>query len=208
MIVFPRRLKIGDILGERKDVLEKWKKLPYFVVGKSTAKTVRETFNIDPLGADESGNSESLADYIIKYFNPSQEKGSYNRQLELLFLVGDKRRDELPNKLSKSGISLKELLIYETKPNSLFSNELSKMLEFLVERKKKIDWIIFFSPSGVDVSLELLKINLLKDWDKIKIASIGKTTSKYLEDSKNINVSITSPKPEAESLAKSIHEYK
>ncbi|CAG8600960.1 5023_t:CDS:2, partial [Funneliformis caledonium] len=186
--------------GERIDVLEEWKTLPYFVVGRSTAKAVKEMFEIDPLGADESGNSESLADYIIKYFNSTRGK-------ELLFLVGDKRREELPNKLSKSGILLKELRIYETKPNSSFSTELDKISEYLVERKKTINWIIFFSPSGVDNSLELLKVNLLKDWDKIKIASIGKTTSKYLENIKNIKVNITSPKPEAESLAESIHEY-
>ncbi|CAG8457501.1 15844_t:CDS:2 [Funneliformis mosseae] len=186
--------------GERIDVLEEWKALPYFVVGRSTAKAVKEMFKIDPLGADESGNSESLADYIIKYFNSTRGK-------ELLFLVGDKRREELPNKLSKSGILLKELRIYETKPNSSFSTELDKISEYLVERKKTINWIIFFSPSGVDNSLELLKVNLLKDWDKIKIASIGKTTSKYLENIKNIKVNITSPKPEAESLAESIHEY-
>ncbi|CAI2189759.1 2521_t:CDS:2 [Funneliformis geosporum] len=152
--------------GERIDVLEKWKKIPYFVVGKSTAKAVREMFEINSLGADESGNSESLADYIIEYFNSIRGKGPHNQRLKLLFLVGDKRREELPNKLSKSGISLKELRIYETKPNSSFSTELDKISKFLVEKKKTINWITFFSPSGVDNSLELLKVNLLKDWDK------------------------------------------
>ncbi|RIA98638.1 tetrapyrrole biosynthesis, uroporphyrinogen III synthase [Glomus cerebriforme] len=192
--------------GESKDVLEKWKKLPYFVVGKSTAKAIKE-LNVNSFGADESGNSELLANYILKYFNSSflQEEGNSSKQLELLFLVGDKRRDELPNKLLESGFLLKELLIYETKPNSTFSNELNKILNS--HEKKKIDWIVFFSPSGVDISLDLLKNKLLEDWNEIKIASIGKTTSNYLEKIKKINVNITSPKPEAESLSKSIHEY-
>jgi uroporphyrinogen-III synthase len=189
---------LNYFIDEKKDVLDKWKKLPYFVVGKSTAKAIRE-LNVNPFG-DESGNSESLADYIIKYFNPSSQEAN---QLELLFLVGDKRKDDLPNKLVETGFILKELLIYETKPNSLFSYELDKLLNV---EKKKIDWVVFFSPSGVDISLELLKNKLFKEND-IKIASIGKTTSNHLENVKKINVNITSPKPDAESLAKSIHGY-
>ena len=109
------------------------------------------------------------------------------------------------NKLLKSGFLLKELMIYETKPNSLFTSELDKLLNS--HEKKKIDWIVFFSPSGVDISLEVLKNRLLEDWNKIKIASIGKTTTSHLEKIKKIDVNVTSPKPEAESLAKSIHEY-
>ncbi|POG75507.1 hypothetical protein GLOIN_2v1565459, partial [Rhizophagus irregularis DAOM 181602=DAOM 197198] len=114
----------------------------------------------------------------------------------------DKRKDYLPNKLVESGFILKELLIYETRPNSLFPNELDKLLNY----EKKIDWVVFFSPSGVDISLELLKNKLFEEND-IKIASIGKTTSNHLEKIKKINVNITSPKPDAESLAKSIHGY-
>ncbi|GES77562.1 uroporphyrinogen-III synthase [Rhizophagus clarus] len=186
--------------GEMKDVLDKWKKLPYFVVGKSTAKAIRE-LDVNPLG-DESGNSESLANYIIKHFNSSSQEEGNSKQLELLFLVGDKRKDDLPNKLVESGFILQELLIYETKPNSLFSNELDKLLNL----EKKIDWIVFFSPSGVDISLELLKNKLFEEND-IKIASIGKTTSNHLEKIKKTNVNVTSPKPDAESLAKSIHGY-
>ncbi|EXX51966.1 uncharacterized protein OCT59_029628 [Rhizophagus irregularis] len=185
---------------EKKDVLDKWKKLPYFVVGKSTAKAIRE-LNVNPFG-DESGSSEILADYIIKYFSCSSQERENSQQLKLLFLVGDKRKDYLPNKLVESGFILKELLIYETRPNSLFPNELDKLLNY----EKKIDWVVFFSPSGVDISLELLKNKLFEEND-IKIASIGKTTSNHLEKIKKINVNITSPKPDAESLAKSIHGY-
>ncbi|CAG8692418.1 12623_t:CDS:2 [Cetraspora pellucida] len=170
-----------------------WKSLPFFVVGKATAKAA-DDLNLNTLGL-KSGNSESLAEYIIQFHGESNPTA-----LPLLFLTGDKRLDKLPTRLSEAGIKLEELLVYETRPYGNFSTE----LENIVKKNRQIDWIVFFSPSGVDVALEnLMKLDL---WKTVKIACIGKTTGDYLEKN-GIKVHVISPRPEPESLTCSINEY-
>ncbi|KAF0553298.1 Uroporphyrinogen-III synthase [Gigaspora margarita] len=175
-----------------------WENLPFFVVGKATSKAT-DGLNFNALGLN-SGNSESLAEYIIQFHNQNNTQNFHQNSLPLLFLTGDKRLDKLPTRLSQAGIKLEELLVYETRPDENFSTE----LENIVKKNRKIDWIVFFSPSGVDVAWKsLTKLNL---WKTVKIACIGKTTGNYLEKC-DIKVHVISPKPEPESLACSINEY-
>ncbi|CAG8756239.1 7210_t:CDS:2, partial [Racocetra fulgida] len=94
-----------------------WKNLPFFVVGKATAKAA-DDLNLNTLGL-KSGNSESLAEYIIQSHSESNPTA-----LSLLFLTGDKRLDKLPTRLSEAGIKLEELLVYETRPDENFSTEM------------------------------------------------------------------------------------
>ncbi|CAG8575674.1 1363_t:CDS:1, partial [Acaulospora colombiana] len=77
--------------------------------------------------------------------------------------------------------------------------------EGITKKYKRFNWIVFFSPSGVDVALGDLK--KLEYWDEVKIAAIGKTTGSYLEETKGIKVHVVSPKPDPESLVNSIDEY-
>ncbi|CAG8796624.1 26964_t:CDS:2, partial [Dentiscutata erythropus] len=169
-----------------------WKNLPFFVVGKATSK-VADDLKFNTLGLN-SGNAESLAEYIIQFHSQHNTQNFHQNELPLLFLTGDKRLDKLPTRLSQAGIKLEELLVYETKPDENFSIE----LENIVKKDKQIDWIVFFSPSGVDVALKnLMKLDL---WKTVKIASIGKTTGSYLEKC-GIKAHVISPKPESESLA-------
>ncbi|CAG8617623.1 22889_t:CDS:2, partial [Racocetra persica] len=162
-------------------------------VTEATAKAA-DDLNFNTLGL-KSGNSESLAEYIIQFHSENNPTA-----LSLLFLTGDKRLDKLPTRLSEVGIKLEELLVYETRPDENFSTEMVN----IVKNNRQMDWIVFFSPSGVDVALEsLMKLDL---WKTVKIACIGKTTGDYLEKN-GIKVHVISPKPEPESLACSINKY-
>ncbi|CAG8517710.1 2611_t:CDS:2 [Diversispora eburnea] len=122
------------------------------------------------------------------------------KDLKFNNILGDKRRDELPSKLSQADIKLDELLVYETKQREDFLIELDK----IIKEHKKINWVIFFSPSGVDVALNNLQ--KLEIWNEIKVATIGKTTGNYLV-TKGIKIHVISPKPEPEILVQSIDNY-
>lgn len=70
-------------------------------------------------------NASQLADIILK-----------EKVKEIVFFCGDKRRDELPDKLRANGVKVKEVIIYHT-----------------IETPHKIDGnydgVVFFSPSAV-----------------------------------------------------------
>ncbi|CAG8500096.1 7889_t:CDS:2 [Acaulospora morrowiae] len=175
--------------------------LPIFIVGKSTSKILKE-LNFNTLGPEsaKSGTSELLAEYIIQFIGQNKIL-NIQPETSLLFLVGDKRRDELPSRLSSVGIKLEELLIYRTEKREGFYAELDRT----AKEYERIDWTVFFSPSGVDVALDDLKKT--EFWDETKVAAIGKTTGNYLEAVKGTRVHIVSPKPDPESLVNSINEY-
>ncbi|CAG8758025.1 12889_t:CDS:2, partial [Acaulospora colombiana] len=74
-----------------------WKNLPFFAVGKSTSKMLRDSdFNVLDPESTRSGNSELLAEYIIQFMDENKIS-SVQPGASLLFLVGDKRRNELPS---------------------------------------------------------------------------------------------------------------
>nr|CAG8514438.1 11201_t:CDS:2 [Entrophospora candida] len=143
-----------------------WLKLPIFVVGKATEKSIKNLGFNNVFGAKESGSSELLANYIETYYAEHndqiiQKKNNISASTSitttatplLLFLVGDKRRDELPKKLLEAKINFQELLIYETKPNPQFSIELNKIFKTSSHHNDDDWWIVFFSPSGVDADI-------------------------------------------------------
>ncbi|KAG9303468.1 hypothetical protein G9A89_013795 [Geosiphon pyriformis] len=208
--------------GLSKDIREAWKNIPFFTVGNVTAEAVTRNLGYKPLGAKESGTANALADHIVSFYENQLQKnlqgsndsnnrisvvnstsGSTISSLSLLFLVGDKRRDTLPQKLVKSGINLRELLVYQTNGRPNFSQELENFFEY--ECNSKVDWIVFFSPSGVDVALDPLKNKSF--WSHVKIATIGPTTRDYLTEKKGVEVHVVASKPNPENLASAIETY-
>ncbi|CAG8633559.1 9763_t:CDS:2 [Paraglomus occultum] len=178
------------------DTIMRWKNIPFFVVGKATARAVSE-LNFTPVGAEHSGNADLLADYIVSYY--AQNKLDLeNQSTKLLFLVGDKRRDAIPKRMLREGIGVDELLVYETRPNEQFE----ALLKDALDNGRPFDWVVFFSPSGVDITIECLR-----KWKVIpnaKLATIGPTTAHHLQGRVQIRVNAVAEKPDAASLAKAI----
>ncbi|CAG8471432.1 963_t:CDS:2 [Ambispora gerdemannii] len=136
------------------NIQTKWKSLPFFVVGNTTANIATRDLGFTPIGAKESGNAELLADFI-----------------------------ELQN------------ICENEEPNT--NQDQEKQIPF--------NWVVFFSPSGVDLALPTLKN--LKFWKWIKVAAIGPTTKEHLIMNRSVDVSVVSPKPDPQSLAKVIFKY-
>ncbi|KAL1914391.1 uncharacterized protein VTP21DRAFT_8909 [Calcarisporiella thermophila] len=169
------------------DLKNAWRSLPLFAVGPSTAAASQKLLSW-PAQSSHAGNAEQLSSHIISYFSVSRT--SRSSPTLLLFLCGDKRRDVLPTRLRDAGLHLEELCVYETRPAPLNLGAFSPP-----------DWLLFFSPSGVDYSLASLKDHFGPEWwQRCKIATIGPTTAAHPALA-NRRCAIAS-KPEAEEVVK------
>ncbi|EGG19325.1 hypothetical protein DFA_02112 [Cavenderia fasciculata] len=161
-------------------------------------------------------NANLLSNRIIEKQHKSIDNNNNNNRV--LYLCGNIRRDELPSTLKSNNIILDELIIYEntTNNNSTTSSggqdeEEDMVLTRLNMIKDRIQWIVFFSPSGVDYIINNHKSLIHSESNtgcaNIRIASIGPTTTKHLKEQYEITPNITSSSPNAQSLLNSILEY-
>lgn len=95
-----------------------------YSIGYATKHLITEKLKATIKG--EADDAASLADVIIK-----------NKEQEVYFFCGERRRDELPNTLKTSGITVIENVVYSTK---LLQHKISE----------KYDGILFYSPSAVE----------------------------------------------------------
>lgn len=128
-----------------------WHAKAVYAVGQRTAQELRRA-GFEPDG-EQSGSAVLLAEYIAK------------REFEkpLLFLCGDRRLEDLPDMLEQAGVAVDELCVYSTLPRS----------DIDVSHRPDPDWIVFFSPSGLDSSI---------DPSGARLAAIGSTTAAALQD--------------------------
>lgn len=131
-----------------------WHGKSFFAVGPRTADELRR-IGFDPEG-EEAGSGDLLARYIL------------GKQFEkpLLLLCGDRRRDELPDRLNAEGVALEEVCVYRT--------VLKDTLD--LDSLPSPDWVVFFSPSGIEAVT-----NADVDLSRPRIAAIGTTTASALE---------------------------
>lgn len=180
---------LGQVWGALEDRHKRvWVHNPVFTVGPSTANLVRN-LGLTPSG-EAAGCAHNLGQEIIRHFNNGHNRPSPR----LLFLVGDKRRDELPNMMKQESIIMDELLVYET--------QLRKDLEDTIRNtasKTQFDWVALFSPSG-SKALDMLTSKLANSTQPPRIAAIGETTRKHLKD-RGYGVDAVADKPDANSLS-------
>ncbi|KAK9747048.1 uroporphyrinogen-III synthase, partial [Basidiobolus ranarum] len=195
-------LKIGldQCFGkEDEDSRKRWLSLPFITVGKATAKHA-ESLGFQCFG-EETGVATELSKDIIENFIPNHpEVANKIPEQSLLFLSGDKRRDVLPTRLGAANIPIHELTVYRTEPSPSISHELND----LVQNNPGINWLVYFSPSGVDMTLEAIQHSGLLSY--ARIAAIGPTTRDHLIKL-GIPVHITASKPEPSILVQEIQEY-
>jgi uroporphyrinogen-III synthase len=132
---------------------------PFYTVGPATSRTLTTLLTASPtilsplcpeiLGS-ETGNGESLAKYILEHYKslhaarsppePSTDTGRMNdmqitQLLPLLFLVGEQRRDIIPNTLTSPSlppdriIQVDEVVVYETEVMKSFPTDLDRVIQ-------------------------------------------------------------------------------
>ncbi|CCL99803.1 uncharacterized protein FIBRA_01827 [Fibroporia radiculosa] len=196
----------GDIEGGNSAT---WADIPFYVVGEATARALADigaSIGAHPFvprdirGAAESGTGEKLAHFILRDLAPSPEGK------RLLYLTGDKNRDTLPNILASGGVALDPLQVYATRGSSTFHIDLERAVH---AHPASIWWIVFFSPSDADFASPALREHFVlpsTDSSELspRIAAIGPTSARHLDDKLAMRVDAVSSKPNAEALAASI----
>lgn len=175
------------------DEAASWRLKPVYVVGEGTAAAV-SGLGFRAVGAN-TGNAERLSELIIQE-TPTPPPSD----LSFLFLTGDKRSDVIFRRLGEKNLAITEVSVYATMPVSDFAPSLTAK----VAAVGNPGWIVFFSPSGVDIALNACRTS---NWwtNDVKVASIGPTTSARLREL-GITVDAEAAKPGAAELAKSIAE--
>ncbi len=171
-LIFTSQNAVQSILQHSK--CDELKTKNVFSVGMKTKDVLTENgFNV----VAYTGYASDLAEIIsLIYSNES-----------FTFFSGNLRRDVLPNTLKENGITFNEIEVYET-------NITSKKIT------KKLDGILFFSPSAVE---SYLKSNTIKDE---MCFCIGETTAEALENKKIKNI-IIADKPSVENVINEVIEY-
>ncbi|KAF7330458.1 Uroporphyrinogen-III synthase [Mycena venus] len=195
-----------------------WLSTPFYVVGKSTASAVKAIRDAHPnsryspsdIRGESSGTSEQLARFILADLESLPPP---SRRKPFLYLTGDKNRDTLPDILASGDVELNPLQVYKTQGSSAFPDDLKLALESSQDSSSW--WIVFFAPSAAEFVTPFLRRHFdLGTMDTAsparrtaRVASIGPTTSTFLQDKLNIAVDAVAPKPTPNDLLQVITAY-
>lgn len=148
-----------------------------YCIGHATQKAIEDKFGNHVI-AGTANNAGELADLII---NDTSIK-------EVVFFCGDIRRDELPEKLTASGIKVEEIIVYKT-------------IAIPEKINKHYDSILFFSPSAVNSFFNTNTID-----NTTTLFAIGKTTASEIQKFSN-NKTITSGQPDKKAMLQQVLAY-
>ncbi|CCJ29197.1 unnamed protein product, partial [Pneumocystis jirovecii] len=174
-----------------KQELEHIFNMTVYTVGPATFNAAK-ALGFHKVFGKETGNAELLIDFIIS---------CHTDKNPILFLAGYRRINQLEKKMLSSGIILKELVIYKMEESKKFKRLFNEVIN---DQTLNIDWIVFFSPYGSDIVMKYTQISVIS---RFKIAAIGPTTLKHLNDKWNIKTKVMAQHPEANSLLKAIMNY-
>lgn len=163
---------------------------PVYTVGPATAKELAIYGFTDIRGAEDAGNGKVLADIIL-----SESLQTF------VFFTGEIRRDTIPTKLRGANRELAEKIVYKTLDKSDTSTDCLDAI-----RANPDSWIVFFSPSGTEQILQLLKDSHHQEgtgMEGTKLACIGPTTYDFLV-SKGFEPSAVAERPDPISLVEAI----
>ncbi|KAF7316902.1 Uroporphyrinogen-III synthase [Mycena chlorophos] len=186
-----------------------WRTTPFYVVGQSSASRLNEIHSSYPdspyapqdIRGESTGTSEQLANFILTDLSPPPSR-------PLLYLTGDKNRDRLPEILRVGGLALLPIQVYETQGSSTFSRDLKAVLE--TNQNSSPWWIVFFAPSAAKFVLPFLQEHFdmatqpRGSLRTARVAAIGPTTSKFLEQELHVSVDAVSAKPTPANLLDAI----
>lgn len=123
-----------------------------YCIGNTTKNLVKKFFGEDSITATAE-NAEHLADKII----------NDSATASVTFFCGDKRREDLPEKLKSDNISIDEITVYRT-------------IETAEIISKMYDGILFYSPSAVHSFFSKNKVGT-----PTELFAIGSTTADALQ---------------------------
>ncbi|KAI8049895.1 tetrapyrrole biosynthesis, uroporphyrinogen III synthase [Syncephalis plumigaleata] len=180
------------------ELLHQWQAISWFAVGPGTAMALEKLLAIKSLGA-ECGEAVGLSRVIVTEWSSLNEihpktgsKETDDASSRLLFLSGEQRRDTLPRRLNEANCPFHEVPVYRVAEDAELAEQLRDVCtSSSTYEQDSINWLAFFSPSGVNIALPYLtqialpsvesSESTLKNEHGIwKVAAIGATTADAL----------------------------
>lgn len=196
--------------------------IPFYVVGPATARGLRALELDNAIVGEETGNGETLAQYILQHYNTilqSANRLDPQSKPRLLFLVGEQRRDIIPSTLQNpqmaeiARIGVDEIVVYETSERKEFAADFSQQyLKGLIEGNMH-QWVVVFSPQGCKAMLESLQLldpatgRYKPKPQRPYIATIGPTTRDHLVTEFGFQPDVVAEKPSPEGVGEGIRMF-
>ncbi|CAH8851377.1 unnamed protein product [Trichobilharzia szidati] len=157
-----------------------------FVVGPSTELQAKKA-GFSPKGAS-SGDAEELSDFIVKHFASKLDK-------PIFFPSGQVHRDTLPKALEAEGKKVNTVIAYSSVENTKLHEKLRLNL---CEGNPIPDCLVFFSPSGVSLTENILLTEIKPHRPNVKLVAMGRATANRLKElGMTVSAVAASPKPES-----------
>ncbi|KAI0880964.1 tetrapyrrole biosynthesis, uroporphyrinogen III synthase [Annulohypoxylon maeteangense] len=194
--------------------------IPIYSVGPATTRALKAIPQTPPLQifGEHTGNGDALAQFILEHYGEWYKDRS--TKPSLLFLVGEQRRDIIPNTLmdenlpNNQRIPVTEIVVYGTGVMESFSKDFDDVLQKTITRQSR--WVVVFSPTGCDSLLKGLGM-LNDETGKVAkraqgepatyIATIGPTTRNYLKRTFDYEPDVCSGKPSPEGVWQGITDF-
>lgn len=195
--------------------------VPVYTVGPATTRALRAIQQLPSLqtfGA-ETGNGEALAHFILDHYVDWHRDS--NERPPLLFVVGEQRRDIIPETLMnpKLGmdrrIQVDEVTVYETGVMESFEQDFTALLRKTGNRSSR--WVVVFSPTGCEAMLRSLNMlnpstgkvraDVSRSTRNTYIATIGPTTRDHLRKQFDFDPDVCAETPSPEGLEAGIRKF-
>ncbi|GFY78873.1 uroporphyrinogen-III synthase [Trichonephila inaurata madagascariensis] len=167
-----------------------WNKKANFALGDKTAILARNLLGLEVLGS-HCTNSKSLADFIGTCEPPDERNRTF------LFPCSQKAKDVLEKTLKPHGFNVNRVECYKTRPSPTLRNNLAS----LVAQKGIPDIVVFFSPSGVEFSHEIIKS--VFGATQPNVVAVGETTGAAVQ-AVNMKLSAIAESPNPEGILNAV----
>ena len=199
--------------------------MPLYVVGPATANGVKSLGLPCPVIGEQTGNGESLANFILEWHRTLSRDFTHlnGRKLPLLFLVGEQRRDIIPKTLQSEElpaherIQVVEVIVYETGEMTTFEEDFTTLIRAAKVAKVEKQWVVVFSPQGCEAMLNGLgwldektgnfnegMREVMSGSLKTRIATIGPATRDFLVQEFGFEPDACAEKPNPEGVGDGI----
>lgn len=185
----PRCIEAVQQALEGRELKGAWKMLHNYAVGETTHALAHDMLNQLFTHGKQTGNARNLAEFIVDTFDGS-------RDMPFLLPCGNLASDTLLIRLQAAGFKVDATEVYETKCNP----ELADYMERVLQQEDYIEYMAFFSPSGVNCACEYFTKNNIS-LEPYKLIAIGPSTRRAMEQ-KGMKVFRTAEKPSVEYLIK------
>ncbi|KAK9772707.1 putative Tetrapyrrole biosynthesis, uroporphyrinogen III synthase [Seiridium cardinale] len=205
--------------GQSVEKIPQLQDIPIYTVGPATTRALRAIPHNPPLQifGEHTGNGDALAPFIQQHYG--EWYADRPTKPPLLFLVGEKRRDIIPNTLmdpslpSEKRIQVDETVVYGTGVMESFPSDFGKVLERTDVAGRR--WVVVFSPTGCDGMLrglglldsELGRVGKGPEGRKTFIITIGPTTRGFLKKTFDFEPDVCAEAPSPEGVWEGIQKF-